>query len=179
MEVNLDGHAFSHYVDVAFSSWDTLKQAVEAGHGGRDSMEKAKWLQEVVANFFAENRDLDYTEVVNFIAEIMDNEFDTIVDEDMSLKLSCRFLCQAYEFCNQKLNDERSKQFLESYENLKDKANHAVLQNAIHSPSSSECSSSSEEDDVSNVVDNDILKNNQNPKNEPDEDGWITVTKKR
>ncbi|XP_037982504.1 pre-rRNA-processing protein TSR2 homolog isoform X2 [Motacilla alba alba] len=59
--------------------------AVAQGFGGPQGPEKAAWLSSALLDFFTQNADLEQEEVEDFLAEVMDNEFDTVV-EDGSLQ---------------------------------------------------------------------------------------------
>ncbi|XP_066426641.1 pre-rRNA-processing protein TSR2 homolog isoform X1 [Molothrus aeneus] len=59
--------------------------AVAQGFGGPQGPEKAAWLNSALLDFFTQNADLEQEEVEDFLAEVMDNEFDTVV-EDGSLQ---------------------------------------------------------------------------------------------
>ncbi|XP_068034769.1 pre-rRNA-processing protein TSR2 homolog isoform X2 [Anomalospiza imberbis] len=62
-----------------------LQLAVAQGFGGPQGPEKAAWLSSALLDFFTQNADLEQEEVEDFLAEVMDNEFDTVV-EDGSLQ---------------------------------------------------------------------------------------------
>ncbi|XP_058684872.1 pre-rRNA-processing protein TSR2 homolog, partial [Poecile atricapillus] len=59
--------------------------AVAQGFGGPQGPEKAAWFSSALLDFFSHNADLQQEEVEDFLAEVMDNEFDTVV-EDGSLQ---------------------------------------------------------------------------------------------
>ncbi|PKK17097.1 hypothetical protein A306_00014891, partial [Columba livia] len=65
--------------------WPLPQLAVAQGFGGPQSPEKAAWLAGALQDFFTQNADLEEEEVEEFLAEVMDNEFDTAV-EDGSLQ---------------------------------------------------------------------------------------------
>ncbi|XP_054374203.1 pre-rRNA-processing protein TSR2 homolog isoform X2 [Molothrus ater] len=65
--------------------------AVAQGFGGPQGPEKAAWLSSALLDFFTQNADLEQEEVEDFLAEVMDNEFDTVV-EDGSLQQVSREL---------------------------------------------------------------------------------------
>jgi pre-rRNA-processing protein TSR2 len=78
-----------------FQHWDVLHHAVESQFGGHRSREKAEWIPSVVIDFFSKNKDLEPSEIETFVGEIMDNEFDLLV-EDGSLKKLSRQLCRCF-----------------------------------------------------------------------------------
>ncbi|KAM6389951.1 pre-rRNA-processing protein TSR2 homolog, partial [Rhynochetos jubatus] len=76
---------FASGVRAVLGGWAALQLAVAQGFGGPQSPEKAAWLVGAVQEFFTQNADLEEEEVEEFLAEVMDNEFDTAV-EDGSLR---------------------------------------------------------------------------------------------
>ncbi|KAF7240146.1 hypothetical protein EYD10_13177 [Varanus komodoensis] len=57
------------------------KIAVENGFGGVYSQEKAEWMVEAVEQYFQSNADLEPEEIEDVLAELMNNEFDTMVED--------------------------------------------------------------------------------------------------
>uniref|UniRef100_A0A8C3NKM5 Pre-rRNA-processing protein TSR2 homolog n=1 Tax=Geospiza parvula TaxID=87175 RepID=A0A8C3NKM5_GEOPR len=76
---------FAEGVRAVLGGWAALQLAVAQGFGGPQGPEKAAWLSSALLDFFAQNADLEQEEVEDFLAEVMDNEFDTVV-EDGSLQ---------------------------------------------------------------------------------------------
>ncbi|XP_033927663.1 pre-rRNA-processing protein TSR2 homolog isoform X2 [Melopsittacus undulatus] len=72
-------------VQAVLRGWAALQLAVDQGFGGPHSSEKAAWLEGAVLEFLSQNPELAEDEVEDFLAEVMDNEFDTAV-EDGSLR---------------------------------------------------------------------------------------------
>ncbi|KAH0628860.1 hypothetical protein JD844_010458 [Phrynosoma platyrhinos] len=58
-----------------------MQIAVENGFGGMYSQEKAEWMVGAVEQFFQSNADLEPDEIEDFLAELMNNEFDTMVED--------------------------------------------------------------------------------------------------
>ncbi|XP_065509389.1 pre-rRNA-processing protein TSR2 homolog [Caloenas nicobarica] len=82
---------FAQGVRAVLGGWAALQLAVAQGFGGPQSPEKAAWLAGALQEFFTQNADLEEEEVEEFLAEVMDNEFDTAV-EDGSLRQVSREL---------------------------------------------------------------------------------------
>ncbi|XP_065715630.1 pre-rRNA-processing protein TSR2 homolog [Patagioenas fasciata] len=82
---------FAQGVRAVLGGWAALQLAVAQGFGGPQSPEKAAWLAGALQDFFTQNADLQEEEVEEFLAEVMDNEFDTAV-EDGSLRQVSREL---------------------------------------------------------------------------------------
>uniref|UniRef100_A0A663ES33 Pre-rRNA-processing protein TSR2 homolog n=1 Tax=Aquila chrysaetos chrysaetos TaxID=223781 RepID=A0A663ES33_AQUCH len=80
-----EGGLFARGVRAVLGGWAALQLAVAHGFGGPQSPEKATWLAGALQEFFAQNAELGEEEVEEFLAEVMDNEFDTAV-EDGSLR---------------------------------------------------------------------------------------------
>ncbi|XP_011416744.3 pre-rRNA-processing protein TSR2 homolog [Magallana gigas] len=91
---------FPAAVATVFDSWTVLQLAVTQGFGGADSREKAEWMITAVDQWFRENKDIDDYEVEDFLADIMNTEFDTIV-EDGSLSQISSLICRIYKLCRE------------------------------------------------------------------------------
>ncbi|KAM9510737.1 pre-rRNA-processing protein TSR2 homolog [Guaruba guarouba] len=82
-------------VRAVLSGWAALQLAVAQGFGGPQSPEKAAWLVGALLEFLSQNPELAEDEVEDFLAEVMDNEFDTAV-EDGSLRQVSRELLSVF-----------------------------------------------------------------------------------
>ncbi|XP_061470113.1 pre-rRNA-processing protein TSR2 homolog isoform X2 [Rhineura floridana] len=81
--------------------WETeVEIAVENGFGGAYSQEKAEWMVGAVEQYFQSNADLEPEEIEDFLAELMNNEFDTMI-EDGSLVQVSQQLCLFFSQCQQ------------------------------------------------------------------------------
>ncbi|XP_069501421.1 pre-rRNA-processing protein TSR2 homolog isoform X2 [Ambystoma mexicanum] len=69
--------------------------AVDNGFGGAYSQEKAEWMVGALEEYFQINADLEQHEVEDFLSELMNNEFDTLV-EDGSLPEVAQHVCTFY-----------------------------------------------------------------------------------
>ncbi|XP_045911150.1 pre-rRNA-processing protein TSR2 homolog [Micropterus dolomieu] len=72
---------FAEGVRAVLHSWPVLQIAVDNGFGGVYGQQKADWMVDVVQQYFHDNADLQRCEVEDFIAQLMDQEFDTVVDD--------------------------------------------------------------------------------------------------
>lgn len=71
-------------------SWSSLQVAIEQGMGGPAAREKEEWMVDVIANYCKdEGSSLDQYELEEYVETIIDNEFDTII-EDGSLSIFAR-----------------------------------------------------------------------------------------
>uniref|UniRef100_UPI00398EE984 pre-rRNA-processing protein TSR2 homolog n=1 Tax=Pristiophorus japonicus TaxID=55135 RepID=UPI00398EE984 len=89
---------FAQSVGSALEAWPALQVAVENGFGGAYSQQKADWMVTAVAQYLEDNADLDSEEVEELMADIMYNEFDTVV-EDGSLSEVAQQIWNFYGLC--------------------------------------------------------------------------------
>ncbi|XP_048743638.1 pre-rRNA-processing protein TSR2 homolog [Ostrea edulis] len=89
---------FPAAVATIFDSWTVLQLAVTQGFGGAESKEKAEWMITAVDQWFRENKEIEVFEVEDFLADIMNAEFDTIV-EDGSLSQISALICKVHKLC--------------------------------------------------------------------------------
>jgi len=151
-----------------FEHWDILRDAVSSNFGGVHSKEKAEWLPGVVVDFFSRNRDLDPSEVESFVSEIMDEEFDLLV-EDGSLKRLSKQLCRCFALAR----DERFHELNEFLANLKPLP-------AAQTPAKTVVQEDDEESDEDETTNNDEKgKEDQTEAMEIDEAGKIEENKKK
>ncbi|XP_053151639.1 pre-rRNA-processing protein TSR2 homolog isoform X2 [Hemicordylus capensis] len=91
---------FSRGIEAVLGSWPVLQIAVDNGFGGAYSQEKSEWMVGAVEQYFQNNADLEPEEVEDFLAELMNNEFDTMI-EDGSLAQVSQQLCLFFSQCQQ------------------------------------------------------------------------------
>ncbi|KAM4562633.1 pre-rRNA-processing protein TSR2 homolog [Odontesthes bonariensis] len=72
---------FKEGVSAVLHSWPVLQIAVDNGFGGVYGQQKADWMADVVQQYFHDNADLQQYEVEDFLTELMDQEFDTVVED--------------------------------------------------------------------------------------------------
>ncbi|XP_041061496.1 pre-rRNA-processing protein TSR2 homolog [Carcharodon carcharias] len=90
---------FQDGVRSALEAWPALQVAVENGFGGAYSQQKADWMVSAVAQYFSDNVDLESEEVEELMADMIYNEFDTVVEEGSLSKVALQIwtffgLCQ-------------------------------------------------------------------------------------
>jgi pre-rRNA-processing protein TSR2 len=81
----------------SLSEWPALQIAIEQGMGGADAPQKQTWMAQVIYDFLLLNKHVvDEDELHDYISDIMDNEFDTIVDDGSMSLLTRRiaFYCK-------------------------------------------------------------------------------------
>ncbi|KAM4696515.1 pre-rRNA-processing protein TSR2 homolog [Rhinophrynus dorsalis] len=91
---------FSEAIRAVLGSWPVLQIAVENGFGGPHSQEKAEWMVGAMDQYFHTNADLEQYEVEETLLGMMNDEFDTLV-EDGSLSMVAQQLCVFYSQCRQ------------------------------------------------------------------------------
>ncbi|XP_066436657.1 pre-rRNA-processing protein TSR2 homolog [Eleutherodactylus coqui] len=89
---------FYEAVQAVLGSWPVLQIAVENGFGGPHVQEKAQWMVGAVQEYFSANSNLEQYEVEDTLQGIMNDEFDTVV-EDGSLPMIAQQLCLFYSQC--------------------------------------------------------------------------------
>lgn len=83
---------FTEGVRAVLQTWPVLQIAVDNGFGGVYGQQKADWMVDVVQQYFHDNADLDQCEVEDFLSELMDQEFDTVVDDGSLPQVSLRLV---------------------------------------------------------------------------------------
>merc|ERR1711874_181840 len=71
--------------------------AVQQQAGGPQSKEIAQWMVGVTEQYFYDN-DTDAEEIAEYLATILDQELNTIVDDESDLQIG-EFLCRMYQMC--------------------------------------------------------------------------------
>ncbi|XP_048065227.1 pre-rRNA-processing protein TSR2 homolog [Megalobrama amblycephala] len=100
---------FSEAVRAVLETWPVLQIAVDNGFGGAYSQQKAEWMVDALQQYFIDNDELQQDEVEDFISELMNNEFDTVVD-DGSLPQVAQKVCEMFQQCQQgKLTEVREQ----------------------------------------------------------------------
>ncbi|XP_076597431.1 pre-rRNA-processing protein TSR2 homolog [Chaetodon auriga] len=83
---------FTEGVRAVLHTWPVLQIAVDNGFGGTYAQQKADWMVDVVQQYFHDNADLQQWEIEDFIAQLMDQEFDTVVDDGSLPQVSVSLL---------------------------------------------------------------------------------------
>ncbi|KAK3565960.1 hypothetical protein QTP86_023368, partial [Hemibagrus guttatus] len=180
---------FSEAVRAVLETWPVLQIAVDNGFGGVYSQQKADWMVDAVQQYFHDNSDLEQDEVEDFLSELMNNEFDTMVD-DGSLPQVAQKVCVLFQQCKQgKLAEVRQQM---SQLALK-KASGRAKVTPVKSPTEDAEGSNNDDDEVSMECDeagvgasasSTALKQQQASSSAPkeeeeEEDGWTVVRRKK
>ncbi|KAL3851702.1 hypothetical protein ACJMK2_015429 [Sinanodonta woodiana] len=89
---------FQTAVENVLNGWTVLQLAVSHGFGGAESREKASWMVYAVDQWFQENKSIETFELEDFLADVLDFEFDTVAD-DGSLPEVARLICGFHRLC--------------------------------------------------------------------------------
>ena len=74
--------AFDNSIWYILSLWPALHVAVQNNWGGSDSKDKQDWFAGAVSDLFAQKPDVDFDDVVIFLLQVMQDEFDCNVEDD-------------------------------------------------------------------------------------------------
>ncbi|XP_035999885.1 pre-rRNA-processing protein TSR2 homolog [Fundulus heteroclitus] len=83
---------FTEGVRAVLQTWPVLQIAVDNGFGGVYGQQKADWMVDVVQQYFHDNADLQQYEVEDFLSQLMDQEFDTVVEDGSLPQVSVHLL---------------------------------------------------------------------------------------
>ncbi|KAL7884625.1 hypothetical protein AOLI_G00073950 [Acnodon oligacanthus] len=176
---------FKEGVSAVLSSWPVLQIAVDNGFGGVYSQQKAEWMVDAVQQYFHDNNDLEEDEVEEFLSDLMNNEFDTVVD-DGSLPQVAQKVCVMFQQCQQgKLAEVR--EHIHQLE-LKRAAGRAKV-TPVKAPTEEEEESGDDEESMEcdeagagASVSSAAVKDQQPPSataTEEEDDGWTVVRRKK
>ncbi|XP_064486830.1 pre-rRNA-processing protein TSR2 homolog [Ornithodoros turicata] len=170
-----DESVFHTSIRTLIGDWQGLQMAIEHGMGGPQAREKEQWLVDTLEQHFAENSGLHQDDVEDFIAAILDNEFDTIV-EDGSLAQLSALLCKHYEMCR----DGREREVLESLsQRLPQTRTLAIPMPGYHDSDDEaemmEHINSTVSTQMNGLHLNGDSSSTPHRRDEPDEDGWTVV----
>lgn len=101
-----DRNLFKQSVSVALEEWDSLQACIEHGMGGDCVDQKVEWMIDVVKQYFIDTKSsFDFEDAVNYVEEIMDKEFDTLI-EDGSTEVLIRKIEKFFSLSNGQKYDE-------------------------------------------------------------------------
>ncbi|XP_061590784.1 pre-rRNA-processing protein TSR2 homolog [Cololabis saira] len=164
---------FKDGVRAVLAGWPVLQIAVDNGFGGVYGQQKADWMVDVIHQYFHDNADLQQYEVEDFITELMDQEFNTMV-EDGSLPEVCVRLLHFFSLWKQ----GALQQLQDAIGSLTNSRTQRVKVTAP--PASSDEESDSEPQPM---VCEESSPSSSRPRPPPppddEEDGWTVVRKKK
>ncbi len=92
----------SHFrtaVDAIFSNWAGLQLVLNNNPiAGQPRHAVASWLVDATVQWFRENKDLEQSEVEEYLEDIFDREFNCLV-QDGSAEGTARLLCEFFALC--------------------------------------------------------------------------------
>ncbi|KAJ8257766.1 hypothetical protein GJAV_G00189460 [Gymnothorax javanicus] len=179
---------FTEAVRAVLETWPVLQIAVDNGFGGVYSQQKADWMVGVVQQYFHENANLEQYEVEDFLADLMNNEFDTVVD-DGSLPQVASQVSQFYSQCKQGKLSEVKGQIAKL---LQKQGTGRAKATPVQNPASEEEDDEDGEEEGAEAMDCEEATETNSPTRPPeqqdllpppntdtDEDGWTVVRKKK
>ncbi|KAH1187997.1 pre-rRNA-processing protein TSR2 homolog [Mauremys mutica] len=167
---------FGQGVRAVLGSWAALQIAVEHGFGGAHGREKAEWMVGAVEQYFHSNAALEPDEVEDFLAEVLNNEFDTII-EDGSLAEVSQQLQSLFARC-QRGEGPALTEAIARLTRRQQEVGRAATQARLAEGTSSEEEEEEEEEERPEEV-MDCSSPGPPPDPPPAEDGWTVVRKKK
>ncbi|XP_074537697.1 pre-rRNA-processing protein TSR2 homolog [Halichoeres trimaculatus] len=163
---------FSEGVRAVLHTWPVLQIAVDNGFGGVYGEQKADWLVDVVQQYFHDNSNLQQYEVEDFIAQLMDQEFNTVVDDGSLPEVSLSL---------QQMFSQWQKGALQQLQHTIDTLNQKKGQRAkVNAPASQ---SDDDSDDNTQEMECESsgpsVSRKEAPPPQEEEDGWTVVRKRR
>ena len=153
-------------ISQSIQEWTELQHVIKVyGSGGPDALQKLDWMAQVLSDYFRENSSqLINEEIHEYVAEMVDNEFD-FVSEDGSLDIFICKLLNYYRLFKSGKSDDIQRLLNESRaKNLE-----------------AECILSQNVDDISKNLAgagiSDEVRSNDNEG--PDADGWTVIIKNK
>lgn len=150
---------FRSAVDVVLQNWTALQLAVSQGAAGPQSAAIAKWMVEATVQWFSENKDLETYEVEDFLVDIVNQEFNLIIDDGSVVETS-RLICEFFALSN---------------------SNKEELTKRVKALPKCDLTSCKVEPDESEEKENseDIMETEEPNEPQEDPDGWTTVSRKK
>ncbi|KAI1295472.1 Pre-rRNA-processing protein TSR2 -like protein [Halotydeus destructor] len=168
---------FLSAVRLSLSEWPALQLAIEQGMGGDQAREKESWMAEVICDYFNDNRGtIDHGDLEEYIEEIVDNEFETVV-HDGSLTRLVHVLCYYRSLCK----DEKVAE-LETIINRKkldlEQRNQTRKLETVRLEAEMESMLVDDGNDQGPVSNKQATSDSSLPEHKED-DGWTTVSKRK
>ncbi|KAJ8015869.1 hypothetical protein DPEC_G00001010 [Dallia pectoralis] len=171
---------FTDAVRSVLETWPVLQIAVDNGFGGVYGQQKADWMVDVLQQYFYDNANLQQDEVEDYIADLMDNEFDTVVD-DGSLSQVAESISQIFMQCQQghvaEVKDKIAKLNVKRAERAKvtPQPNAADEESEDDKTESMECETAVSANSSSSATN----QKDPSPQSQEEDDGWTTVVRKK
>ena len=104
---------FHSAVDAVFQNWTALQMAVSQGAAGAQSADIAKWMVGATVQWFSENKDLETYEVEDFLIDIVNQEFNVLVDDGSVIEIS-KLICDFHRLSTSRDCEAELKRRLEA-----------------------------------------------------------------
>ena len=180
------GQTFHASVDAILKNWTALQLAVSQGAGGTQSKAIADWMVDAVVQWFSENENLEPYEVTEFLEQIINQEFNLIVDDGSTDEIGTT-VCEFFQLCkSSKSNDEimnkihslpkcdLSKCTIDGQTNQEETI--TLNQNNLEEQMNT---MEVDNDNTSTSDPSDTLNRANGPRTVPDPDGWVVVERKK
>lgn len=159
-------------VDAIFQNWTALQLAVKQGAAGPHSQAVAAWMVDATVQWFSENKNLEFYEVEEFLEDILNQEFNLIV-EDGSVTETSKLVCEYYALCNSKMSEENIQEKLRQLPKCDlSKCKVDLEEQDVTIESSEQINGDSEMMDVEEV-------SSEKTKCTEADDGWTVVSRKK
>ena len=90
---------FHSAVDAVFQKWMALQFAINQSTARPQSSDIAKWMVSATVQWFSENKNLQYDEVEEFLADIVNQAVNVLID-DGSVTETSKLVCDFYRLCS-------------------------------------------------------------------------------
>ncbi|KAM8754516.1 pre-rRNA-processing protein TSR2 homolog [Acanthopagrus schlegelii] len=164
---------FTDGVRAVLHTWPVLQIAVDNGFGGLYGQQKADWMVDVVQQYFHDNADLQQYEVEDFIAQLMDQEFDTVVDDGSLPQVSVSLL-QVFSQWQQ----GALQQLKHTINSLTQKTSQRAKVTAPATQSDDDSDNETQVMDCESSSPS-VSRTEPRPPRQDEEDGWTVVQKKK
>lgn len=161
-------------IRTVFSRWTALRIAVSHSFGGPESEAKYEAFIDAFGEYLVKNIrpsgiSLNETDIQEYLDEVLDEEFDTILDDDSSRELSLLFIRFVNLILQGKLSD--IQQELQLQQSMVSSMSMS-MQNANGDDDDSSSSDESEPDMIEEEAE---IEKPKTQSMDVDEDGWTTV----
>jgi pre-rRNA-processing protein TSR2 len=150
-----------------FSRWTALQLSVNHSMGGSESEVKYEAFIEAFGEYLTKNiRSLNESDIQEYLDEILDEEFNTVLDDDSSRELGQLFVRYIHLILEGKLNDIQQELQVQQ-------STISPIQMSIRNENDDDNSSSSESED--DTIEEEEETTTKTQSMDIDEDGWTTV----
>ncbi|KAG5366444.1 Pre-rRNA-processing protein [Yarrowia sp. B02] len=160
-------------------NWTDLATAVDNSWGGADSEEKREWLVGNIVELFEESTVLDALDIQTRLSQVMEDEFDTVVEDDSDF-MTAQMLIQIWMECSQGIFTTVENQY-----NKYEKSKNTKTTVKVDDQTTGGDDSDDDEDDeegVPDLIDGDTEMTDSAPREKQgpiiDDDGFEVVQRK-